>query len=622
LGVVGYHTGLPGFASGFVGVDVFFVISGYLIINQIRSHIEAERFSILSFYARRVLRILPSFLLVLLVVTLAAPFFLTTPADYVDFSWSAIWSSLMVSNVFFYLSQGYFDIAAIQKPLLHTWTLSVEEQFYLVAPALLLGIFRLSGRRFGGMAVAAGLILAAVSLTGAIVWSTAAGPNPAFYLAQWRAWEFIAGGLIAPRIESIAARMPRAAAEFVAAGALALIVMSTVALHEGEAYPSYWATLPVGGAALSILSVSAQPRTLAARLLAHRSMVAIGLVSYGWYLWHWPILSFTRILRLGEASPVADVLTGGLLAFLLACATYRYVERPVRHWRQAHSLKRPSRIVAGGLVFSLATLLICALINLGAVLTVRSVVTDRYGVKGKGTLGDGCNVSSAVSLPTGCLQGEFGLLLGDSQAGSYAGSFTRFFQERNIRLTTIWRGACDPFLLGASAPQNDRNRGCADLLVPFEQALAAPKPPKFVIIASIGEYREPTTELLSNLIGRFDPSRTRILLIAPIPIFDKPGLSCVVLSDRYYRDRTRCDRPRAEAVAANAPLLATFKSGAERFPQIRYIDPTGLFCDPQTCRMFSANTVFYGDGKHVTPAGADRVLDGFEGDFHWLTDAM
>ena len=149
LAVVGCHVGLPGFAGGFVGVDIFFVISGFLIINQIKEGLEAKRFSWVTFYARRNLRILPPFIVMVLAVYLVAPFLLPNPEVYLDFIRSAVLSPVMLSNVLFYLRQGYFDISAYEKPFLHTWTLSVEEQFYLLSPILLMLIFRLGGRRFG-----------------------------------------------------------------------------------------------------------------------------------------------------------------------------------------------------------------------------------------------------------------------------------------------------------------------------------------------------------------------------------------------------------------------------------------------------------------------------------------
>jgi peptidoglycan/LPS O-acetylase OafA/YrhL len=227
LAVVAYHVGLPGVPGGFIGVDIFFVISGFLIINQIKSGLEAGRYSIWMFYAQRALRILPPYFIMLLVVYAAAPFFLSTTEVYWDFLSSAVTAPLMVTNVTFYLTQGYFDIAAIEKPLLHTWSLAVEEQFYWLAPVLLLAVFRLGGGRFGRLSVVIGLLLATASLIGAIAETDASGRNAAFYLPQWRGWEFLLGGLIGGQLVAAIRRFPRIGIELVAwigAGCIALAI--------------------------------------------------------------------------------------------------------------------------------------------------------------------------------------------------------------------------------------------------------------------------------------------------------------------------------------------------------------------------------------------------------------
>jgi peptidoglycan/LPS O-acetylase OafA/YrhL len=622
LAVVGFHTGVPGFSGGFVGVDIFFVISGFLIINQIKDGLEAGRFSIFSFYTRRVLRILPVFLLVLLCVFAVAPFILPTPEVYLDFALAAVTAPLMVSNVFFFLRQGYFDIAADQKPLLHTWTLSVEEQFYLVTPLLLIVIFRLGGRRLGGLAALIAIGLAAISLTGAILQTSTAGRNAAFYLAHWRAWEFVAGGLIAAPVVAVLRRAPRLAIELIGAAGLVAVAVAITAYDSRLAYPSWRAVLPVAGGALMILAGLAQPRIAVARLLALRWFAGIGLVSYGWYLWHWPILSFIRISRLDEASLPIDVLGGGLLAFLFACATYVWVERPIRRWRRSPgAIKRPPRIVAAGVAACVATALIGGLTSAAGYWANTSLVASRYGIEGQGVLDNGCRLLTSSTLPAGCLDGKLGLLLGDSHADALSGTFTRRLDRHGVRLITLARGGCSPMVFAPSQRKQYRQHGCANLLGPFEQALARPMPIASVVIESAWANRDLlTVENLSELIAQFDPARTRVLLVGPVPIFGKSSLACVVLSDRYGESRERCGRLRAEIDAERASIVKVMAAMPARFANVRYIDPIGLFCDASTCRPFSHDQVFFRDEGHVLPLGADRIYDGFAADFRWLTD--
>jgi peptidoglycan/LPS O-acetylase OafA/YrhL len=623
LAVVGFHAGVPGFSGGFVGVDIFFVISGFLIINQIKDGLEAGRFSILNFYVRRVLRILPVFLLVLLCVFLLAPFILPTPDVYLDFALAAMTAPLMVSNVLFFLRQGYFDIAADQKPLLHTWTLSVEEQFYLVTPLLLIAIFHLGKRRFGVLAALIAIGLAVVSLAGAVAYTSTSGRNAAFYLAQWRAWEFIAGGLIAAPVVAAVRRAPRMVVEIVGAAALGAIVLAVTAYDSKMAYPSWRAVLPVAGASLAILAGLARPRIVVARILALRWLTAIGLVSYGWYLWHWPILSFIHVSRLGEASLPIDLLGGGVLGFLLACTTYWWVERPVRRWRKSlGDIKRPARIVAAGAAACLVTALVGGLSSATGYLATTSFVASRYGIEGQGVLDNGCRVLTSSVLPPHCLEGKLGILLGDSHADALFGSFARRFEQQGTRLVSIARGGCSPLLFAPSQRRDNRLHGCSNLLGPFEQLLARTIPVSSVVITSTWADRNLlSAERLSELIAQFDAAHTRIVIIAPVPIFPLSSLDCVVLSDRYGQSRDRCGRPRADVEAEREPVIPVLAAAARRFANVRYVDPIDLFCDASTCRPFQGDHVFFRDQGHVLPSGADRIYDGFADDFRWLTDA-
>lgn len=617
LAVVAYHIGVPGIPGGFVGVDIFFVISGFLIINQIKSGLSSGRFSIWSFYAHRGLRILPLYFIVLLATFAAAPFILPTGDVYWDFLASASTAPLMVTNVVFYLTQGYFDISGIEKPLLHTWTLSVEEQFYLVAPILLLLVFRLDGRRFGSIAVAFGTILGAVSLAGAIAKTNLNGPNPAFYLSQWRAWEFLAGGFIGGQLVSAVRRLPAPAVEAGALIGAACIAIAIAALSGDMAYPSWRAALPVAGATLVILCGMARPENGVCRLLASRWMVAIGLVSYAWYLWHWPLLSFTRIARVDQRSLLLDSLSGGLVAFVLACLSYRYIERPISRWRKTPGrLKNPRRIVLGFVATGAVIAMIGSATALGGYWSTTRFIASRYGLDGKGVLDNGCD--SKVGFAESCFKGRIGIILGDSHATVLTGTFAKRFDALGIRLVSMARGGCSPLLLAPSERDPKRRDDCARLIAPYERLLHLQQPVAFVIISSIWGYSGDDARLLSDIISEFDPVHTRILVIGPVPMFRLSSLECVVLSDRFEKNRDRCEVPRSGVEAFNADVVAVLKSMPAKFKNVRYVDPTDLFCGRTTCRPFRGNDVLYVDTHHLSPAGADLVFDSFKGDFLWL----
>ena len=193
LSVALYHAGVPWLPGGFVGVDVFFVISGFLIINQIMSSKASNRFSFSEFWSRRALRILPPYLLVILTCSLVAPFVLVMPSEYQEFSQEAGYSSIMVVNHFFLSQQGYFDVGADTKVLLHLWSLAVEEQFYIFAPLIITALWYLGRRSFASACA----VLFSISFLGCAYWTGLAGDkNYAFFLMPLRAWEFIAGGAV------------------------------------------------------------------------------------------------------------------------------------------------------------------------------------------------------------------------------------------------------------------------------------------------------------------------------------------------------------------------------------------------------------------------------------------
>lgn len=281
LPVILFHAGVSVFSGGYVGVDVFFVISGYLITGILASELAEDRFSITRFYERRARRILPALFAVML-ACLPFAWFWMLPSEMLNFSRSMIAVSAFASNVLFFMQAGYFAPNAEELPLLHTWSLAVEEQYYIIFPVLLWALWRLGrGIVWGVLAVIAVVSLALCQLL------VTSQPDATFYLIHTRAWELLAGSLIAlwqlrggPRAQD--------RSETGAALGLAMILYGIFMFDEHTPFPSLWALLPVGGTALVLLFAAKD--TLAARLLSLRVMVGIGLISYSAYLIHQPLL--------------------------------------------------------------------------------------------------------------------------------------------------------------------------------------------------------------------------------------------------------------------------------------------------------------------------------------------
>ncbi|MBY0383416.1 MAG: acyltransferase [Xanthobacteraceae bacterium] len=318
LFVIGFHYFPAVFRGGFVGVDVFFVISGFLITGLIHQDVAAQRFSIAEFYGRRIRRIFPALICVLL-VSLGLGFLFVLPDAYRTLGLNVAASAGFAANISLWLQQNYFAPNAEFNPLLHIWSLGVEEQFYLVWPLILL----MFARRRAVVWIAIALAVLSFLYN---VRQSAAEPVSAFFLPFSRFWELGAGAVLA-LMRARAAGLSRSS-EWMSWSGLLLLVLAMVVIDRDRAFPGWWALLPVGSA---VLLIAAGENARANRVvLGHPVLVYIGLISYPLYLWHWPLLVFARIIRFHKEPTV--IMSLGLIgaACVLAHVTYRLIERPVR----------------------------------------------------------------------------------------------------------------------------------------------------------------------------------------------------------------------------------------------------------------------------------------------------
>jgi peptidoglycan/LPS O-acetylase OafA/YrhL len=317
LFVIGFHYFPSVFRGGFVGVDVFFVISGFLITGLIHQDVAAGRFSLAEFYGRRIRRIFPALILVLL-VSLGMGFLFMLPDAYRALGLNTAASAGFVANIALFLQQDYFAPSAELNPLLHIWSLGVEEQFYLVWPLILMAL----ARSRATIAVAVGLAMLSFGVN---IVQTAANPATAFFLPFSRFWELGAGAVLA--LLHARAGRPVLAKEWAGWAGLVLLVLAMVTIDRDRTFPGWWALLPVAG---TVLLIAAGEGGRANRILSHRALVYIGLISYPFYLWHWPLLVFARIIRFQKEPTIIMSIVMIVAAGLLAHLTYRFVERPIR----------------------------------------------------------------------------------------------------------------------------------------------------------------------------------------------------------------------------------------------------------------------------------------------------
>ena len=324
LPVILFHAGFQTFRGGFVGVDVFFVISGYLITSIIVSEKQDNNFSLINFYERRARRILPALFLVVL-VSLPFAWIWMTPNELKEFSASLAAVAAFVSNVAFWRQSDYFASAAELKPLLHTWTLAVEEQYYVLFPLFVILFWRFSPLFMIGL-------LAVIAAFGFALaeWATTTYPTAAFYLLPTRGWELLLGALIALSFTKGWTKIITTnllVCEFVNVAGIALIAYAVFALDKITPFPGIPALLPTLGTAFLILCATRE--TLVGRFLSNKTFVGVGLISYSAYLWHQPMFAFARLREFKEPNVFLLTLLI-ILVFVLAFFTWRFVERPFR----------------------------------------------------------------------------------------------------------------------------------------------------------------------------------------------------------------------------------------------------------------------------------------------------
>ena len=323
--VILFHAGFTAFSGGFVGVDVFFVISGYLITSIILQEMNARTFTLAGFYERRARRILPA---LVFVITACIPFAWAwmQPDDFKEFFQSIVSVSLFASNIFFWRQSGYFDGDAELRPLLHTWTLAVEEQYYLFFPLLLLLLWRLGKRSI--VPTIATLALLSFALA---EWGSHNKPTPTFFLLPTRGWELLIGVCVAlylsERPDQPGHFRNRSISELSGFIGLCLIGYSILAFDKATPFPGVHALAPTIGTALIILC--ATPETTLGRFLGTNWLVSVGLISYSAYLWHQPLFAFARLRSFGEPGTVMFMCLAGL-SMALAWLTWRYIESPFR----------------------------------------------------------------------------------------------------------------------------------------------------------------------------------------------------------------------------------------------------------------------------------------------------
>lgn len=617
-GVVLFHAFPTLLTGGFIGVDVFFVLSGFLITAIIRSDAEAGTFSIAGFYERRFRRILPALLAMVAATSLAAIVILP-PSELRNYGKSLAGVGLFVSNIVFWNDSGYFDTASADKPLLHTWSLAVEEQFYIVWPIVAALLVRLGRRRLLAGFVWATVMLSLLAAIAAVRYS----PSQAFYLLPYRAWELGMGALLATgAVPPLRQQWAREGASW---AGLALIVVPMLAYTEATPFPGLAALPPCLGALL-ILHAGQGAETRVGRMLSWRPMLFVGLVSYSFYLWHWPLLVLPRI-ALNRPLTAVEAAVAVAVALGLAALSLRYVEKPFRG-RGTIALSRRSVLTA--------SLVACiGLIGIGAGLfatrgfqafAASEIVAAERAVGSINPLRKTCHNDEGTDVlgPVGrCMggaplrsNGGYQVLLwGDSHADHLAAGFDRLGREQGFAFRQASVSGCDTL---AILDTDDRRKACADF---HRKALAeAARQPglRAIVISSrwskslpgraailkskpgaIRQMHDKLTQMVQLIRAQIGP-RPAIILIGSTPEFDFWPATCLARAAKSGMGRGQC----THAVAADrrwGPKADRVLTGIEG---VTVILPRRSFCRGDRCQTVAGDKILYRDDDHLTNEGA------------------
>jgi peptidoglycan/LPS O-acetylase OafA/YrhL len=595
LSVIGFHASPTKFKGGFVGVDIFFVISGFLISSIIYGELQADKFSIVEFYVRRIRRILPALLLVLVSVGIAGWLFLL-PTDFVVLGKQIIGGSTFAANFVLWWQSGYFTPEAALKPLLHLWSLGVEEQYYLIFPLICIAFYR-SRPRWTLPAAFLGIAGFSMLVNVAFVQRHAAA---SYFLPFSRLWELFLGAglslimqhhLQAPWEFRLLARWQHG----IGLLGLSVLILSVFGIDDRDAFPGWWALLPTIGAVL-VIAVG-QSSWVNRYLLSSRPAVLIGLFSYPLYLWHWPILSFMRIAEVNWGIKISHVekVAGITLAFGLAYLTYRFVELPIREVKQRSQRRKGSLLLLGSVCLTGACgLLIVLTGGFPTRLPGGIVALDHdYALDASKSWREGtCFLSpeqTAASFTKNCLDSATGLpahplvfVWGDSHAAHLLPGFRALQHQSGVRLAQYTASMCAP-IIGLSLRERPNCEEINDAILEKIRVIK----PDIVVLSAYWDYVDPdhhrdirAEKLLHTIELVKAAGIQRVVVVGSVPFWTKPVEALLVEELRENPNqpvRHRLARSLADVYDDRLLKLTTEQAGAF------YIPVFDDLCDQSSC---------------------------------------
>ncbi|THD57323.1 MAG: acyltransferase family protein [Bradyrhizobium sp.] len=608
LAVVAFHFEAPAVFGGFVGVDIFFVISGYLITGIIQSELQGGTFSFARFYERRVRRLLPA-LYAMVALTAIPSFHYLLTSERAEFFRSVAAVVTFTSNFFFWFQTGYFDHAAVEKPLLHTWSLAVEEQFYLALPLMLWGLARVAGRRLALSAALGALTLASFALS---IWLMNSDRSAnAFFMSPPRAWEFLIGGLVATPGFPV---LRHALAQQIARGvALVLIAIPIFSLRQGPGFPGFNALAPCVGAAVFIWSGIGVPtlkRNAASPLNVARFF---GQISYSLYLWHWPLFTFARFSKNSLVLDATDKVALFALTVAISYLSWRFIEQPFRS--KALAPTRRAAFQAAGL----ASVVLLAGSALGIALSRTPSEADRaalqlesynaYNHQPLYRFGD-CFAPVSGVFGDSCLALAAGktnwLLWGDSLAAHYFYGLTKTTNPQAVNILQATQAACMPTLNAAA----QGNASCRSFAAQMEAFFRDRRPDLVIMSADWLEYARPPRidGMIADLrqtISKLNERGIAVVLLGPAVQF-RARLPSMLMRAHL---RSIEARPDDFVLPEIFTLDQTMKAALPAQAKFAYISVVDAVCPSRQCPLtVDGGIPLSWDHAHLTAEGSSYVM--------------
>ena len=593
-----FHAHVAPFSGGFVGVDVFFVISGYLISGILAREMERGEFSVTRFYERRARRILPA-LFAMIAFVLVTASWLYLPGDFEGVPRSALMTLAFLPNIWFFTQTGYFGGGADTMPLLHCWSLGVEEQFYIGFPLLLWLIARYAPRSRIIIVAAVALISFAWAW-----WTQYDGDGFAFYLLPPRAWELFAGALLA--IGAVPELRSRRTRELLSLAGLVLIGYAVFGYDRQTPFPGLTAILPVAG---SMALLHCAPGTLTGRVLSLRPLVAIGLISYSLYLWHWPLVVFAEYVH---DAPLSGFWSAGMIAasLFVGWASWRFIERP---FRNPTRVSRQRIFALSGAGMAILASGAAAMLPLGGwearfssdVARMASAKGDVSPVRdlclGGRTGGDdpACTFGPAPAAPTA-------LLWGDSHGVELAWVLGQAMARHGGTLMERTSGSCPPIVGYAQPNQPACPRFNANVMAMLSRTPSIRRVYLAGFWASSMYHRPDMVAMIDATVARIQAAGKRVTIIGPVPPqpFNVPRhLARLAVSNSL-------EKAHGESAAAYSDATSWFTANYPRWRAAgaTIIDPADVLVAKGQTRIIANGVPLYFDSHHLSIAGARAVL--------------